>query len=279
MGHVDLAAPVSHIWFFKGVPSRIGYLLDMAPKEPRRSSTSRLRSSPGSTTRRARRTSASSRRRSTRRSSPTRPSARRVMELRGGRGASRQVPRDRRPEGLLRRRPALGGHARREPQEAVGRRAREDGEGPAQAVRRGHRRHRGLLRGRHRAPAPDMGALPDDGAEAGDRGRDALPRAEGPLRVAVRLERVLPRRHGRRVGARPAPAGRPRRRARGARGPGQDGQGPEAVARGEAPEGRLGLHPRTTARGHDPRGRAGDPAGACARWCRCSTAAASRPPT
>jgi DNA-directed RNA polymerase subunit beta' len=33
MGHIDLAAPVSHIWFFKGVPSRIGYLLDMAPKE------------------------------------------------------------------------------------------------------------------------------------------------------------------------------------------------------------------------------------------------------
>jgi DNA-directed RNA polymerase subunit beta' len=33
MGHVDLATPVSHIWFFKGVPSRIGYLIDMAPKE------------------------------------------------------------------------------------------------------------------------------------------------------------------------------------------------------------------------------------------------------
>src|SRR3954453_9487974 len=33
MGHIDLAAPVSHIWFFKGAPSRIGYLLDMAPKE------------------------------------------------------------------------------------------------------------------------------------------------------------------------------------------------------------------------------------------------------
>ena len=33
MGHIDLAAPVSHIWFFKGVPSRIGYLLDLAPKE------------------------------------------------------------------------------------------------------------------------------------------------------------------------------------------------------------------------------------------------------
>src|SRR5204863_214055 len=29
MGHIDLAAPVSHIWFFKGVPSRIGYLLEI----------------------------------------------------------------------------------------------------------------------------------------------------------------------------------------------------------------------------------------------------------
>ena len=33
MGHISLAAPVSHIWFFKGVPSRMGYLLDIAPKE------------------------------------------------------------------------------------------------------------------------------------------------------------------------------------------------------------------------------------------------------
>ncbi|MGI9538952.1 MAG: DNA-directed RNA polymerase subunit beta', partial [Miltoncostaeaceae bacterium] len=33
MGHIDLAAPVSHIWFFKGVPSRIGYMLDIAPKQ------------------------------------------------------------------------------------------------------------------------------------------------------------------------------------------------------------------------------------------------------
>ena len=33
MGHVELAAPVTHIWFFKGVPSRLGYLLDMSPKE------------------------------------------------------------------------------------------------------------------------------------------------------------------------------------------------------------------------------------------------------
>ena len=33
MGHIDLAAPVTHIWFFKGVPSRLGYLLDIAPKD------------------------------------------------------------------------------------------------------------------------------------------------------------------------------------------------------------------------------------------------------
>ena len=33
MGHVELAAPVTHIWYFKGVPSRLGYLLDMAPKD------------------------------------------------------------------------------------------------------------------------------------------------------------------------------------------------------------------------------------------------------
>ncbi len=33
MGHIELAAPVSHIWYFKGSPSRIGYLLDIPPKE------------------------------------------------------------------------------------------------------------------------------------------------------------------------------------------------------------------------------------------------------
>ena len=32
MGHIELAAPVSHIWYFKGVPSRIGLILDMSPK-------------------------------------------------------------------------------------------------------------------------------------------------------------------------------------------------------------------------------------------------------
>ncbi|MBQ7642286.1 MAG: DNA-directed RNA polymerase subunit beta', partial [Clostridia bacterium] len=33
MGHIELAAPVSHIWYFKGVPSRIGLMIDMGPKQ------------------------------------------------------------------------------------------------------------------------------------------------------------------------------------------------------------------------------------------------------
>ena len=33
MGHIELAAPVSHIWFFRGIPSRMGLILDMAPRQ------------------------------------------------------------------------------------------------------------------------------------------------------------------------------------------------------------------------------------------------------
>ena len=33
MGHIELAAPVAHVWFVKGVPSRMGYLLDISPKD------------------------------------------------------------------------------------------------------------------------------------------------------------------------------------------------------------------------------------------------------
>ncbi len=33
MGHISLACPVSHIWFFKGVPSRMGYVLDLSPRD------------------------------------------------------------------------------------------------------------------------------------------------------------------------------------------------------------------------------------------------------
>ena len=33
MGHIELAAPVSHIWYFKGIPSRIGLMLDITPRQ------------------------------------------------------------------------------------------------------------------------------------------------------------------------------------------------------------------------------------------------------
>lgn len=32
MGHIELAAPVTHIWYFKGIPSRMGLVLDMSPR-------------------------------------------------------------------------------------------------------------------------------------------------------------------------------------------------------------------------------------------------------
>ncbi|MFR7842756.1 MAG: hypothetical protein ACLU3U_06685 [Gallintestinimicrobium sp.] len=32
MGHIELAAPVSHIWYFKGIPSRMGLMLDLSPR-------------------------------------------------------------------------------------------------------------------------------------------------------------------------------------------------------------------------------------------------------
>ena len=32
MGHIELAAPVTHIWYYKGIPSRMGLVLDMSPR-------------------------------------------------------------------------------------------------------------------------------------------------------------------------------------------------------------------------------------------------------
>ena len=32
MGHIELAAPVTHIWYFKGIPSRMGLVLDISPR-------------------------------------------------------------------------------------------------------------------------------------------------------------------------------------------------------------------------------------------------------
>ncbi len=177
--------------------------------------------------------------------------------------APREVPAERQTDPLQRRRPPVGGLARRQPLEDLRRGAREADEGADEGLRGRHRRHRGLHRGRRRAHAQRLGAVQDDGAQADRARRDDLPRAEGALRLALRLRRVLPRRHGRRSGPRPAPAGRPRGRTDRTRGPGQDRQRPEAGPCGQAPEGRLGLHPVRQQAGDDgARRRAGDPAGA-----------------
>ena len=108
-----------------------------------------------------------------------------------------------------------------------------------------------------------MEALPRARAEDGRQRRADLPRAQGPLRLPVRLRRLLPRRHGRGVDPRAAPRPRPGRGVEDAPRDDQDVEGAEAAARDQAPEGRLGVrHLGEQARVDDPRGRAGDPAGA-----------------
>ena len=212
MGHIDLAAPVSHIWFFKGVPSRIGYLLDMAPKELEKVLyfaasmvtwvDDEARENDMDTLRGQRRRGAG-RVRGGEGGAP--PGAARVHR------APRGVPAHGLPGRLLRRGPPVGRAPRPQRQEARGRRAREAHQGHAQAARVRRGRHRGLHRGRDGAPAPGLGAVPDHEAQGRHQRRDALPRAQGALRLTVRVGRVLPRRHGRRGRARPARAGRPRR--------------------------------------------------------------------
>ena len=160
MGHVDLAAPVSHIWFFKGVPSRIGYLIDMAPKELEKV----LYFAASMVTwvdeearekdlAEAREGSPEDRRRVRRREGGACPGAERVAR------AAREVPRGRRPDRLHRRRPPVGRLARRQRQEALRRRAREAREGAAQDVRVRHPGHRGLHRGRRASACARSGTL------------------------------------------------------------------------------------------------------------------------
>ncbi len=100
--------------------------------------------------------------------------------------APREVPPKRQTDELQRRRPHVGGGARRQHLKAFRRGAREAPEGPAQSLRRRHRRHRGLHRGRGRAHAQRVGALQDDGAQADRARRDHLSRAQGALRPSSR---------------------------------------------------------------------------------------------
>ena len=265
MGHIDLAAPVSHIWFFKGVPSRIGYLLDMAPKELEKvlyfaasivtwvDDEARARD-PDKLEKEVNKVL----------DSYAAEREERVLELR---------------ESLARREDYLetGKQTGFSPDDhlwadaldiKVAKLTAEDrdkhAQGPAQELRGRHRRHRGLHRGRRRAPAPGVGAVQVDGAQADRARRDdcsassrsasARPTASASTSAAAWARRRSATCSSRST-SRPSGSSCSR--------PGAHRQGPEAGPRGQAPEGRVGVHPVRQQAGDDgPRRRPGDPAGA-----------------
>ena len=242
MGHIDLAAPVSHIWFFKGVPSRIGYLLDMAPKELEKV----LYFAASIVTWVDEEARAAD-----------------LDELRGKVDETLDEYAGEKEQRLLELRESL---ERREEYLKTGSQAgfTDDDHiwaehldlNPKKLEDDEREKHLKDMRKLLESDIADteayiedaierlragLGAVPDHGPEGHRQRRVAVPRAQGALRLPVRLGRVLPRRHGRRGDPRPARAGRPGRRGRRARGADQDRQGPEAAARRQAPEGRLGL--------------------------------------
>ena len=242
MGHIELAAPVTHIWYFKGVPSRLGYLLDLAPEGPREDHLLRLVRDHE----RGRR-GASPRPVDDRERDPRREAAGRERPRLGDREAGRQA------RGRPGRAGGRGRQGGRPPQGQGGRRARD-----APDPRPGAARDRPPRRGaRH---------LPQARLEAAGHRRAALPRAARPVR------RVLHRRHGRRGDQGAGAEHGPRRRGRE---PARDHplrQGPAQDPRAQAAQGRRGVpeHPQLAAR-HGAGLRPGHPAGpapdgAARRW-------------
>ena len=274
MGHIDLAAPVSHIWFFKGVPSRIGYLLDMAPKELEKV----LYFAASIVT-----------------WVDDEARAKDIDSLEGEVNKVLDAYAAEKEERILELKESL---ARREEHLQSGKTGRDFSDDDHMwaetldvniAKLSDEEREKMLkdLRKSLQADIDDTEAYIEDAAErmrqVWELFKTMKPKdvvndettfreLQGPVRIAVRLRRVLPRRHGRRGGARSAPAGRSRGRGRRPPGSGQDGQGPEAGPRGQAAEGRLGVPALgQQARDDDPRGRAGDPAraapdGPARRW-------------
>ena len=156
MGHIDLAAPVSHIWFFKGVPSRIGYLLDIAPKElekvlyfaasivtwideeARAKDLTKLEKEVNKVL-----------------NAYEAEKQERIQELRESLERRLEYLTDRQADRVHRRGPPVGRRPRLDQADLEGR-PREAREGPAQGLRPGHRRHRGL----HRRRRPSARARP-----------------------------------------------------------------------------------------------------------------------
>ncbi len=229
MGHIDLAAPVSHIWFFKGVPSRIGYLLDIAPKELEKVLYFAAHICTHVDWREARGRPERPRGEDPGRARAARAGAGRGDRLRrGAPPAPPRVLRVRQPRELRRRRRVLGAHARRLGRGAGlrPRRRPRPRERPAPRPRGPHRR-RGPeegararpLAGRPRGPQAD-----DEGARhrrprrrprarrAGPRARDDRDRQghrQGQRPQAVRPRHRLPgRRRGRRITGTTRPSSR-----------------------------------------------------------------------
>ena len=242
MGHIELAAPVTHIWYFKGVPSRLGYLLDLAPKDLERiiyfaayvvtriDDERRHKDFPGIST---------------------------EIET-----EKREIEADR-DEDVKKRLGEL--EDRLKELEAGGRQGRPADRRQA----RGPARRREDPRGRgSRDPAPRRRAGrvqgPEDEAAGGRRHR--LPE---PARA---LRRLLRRRHGRRGDQAPADRHGHRRRGRATQGDHRDRQGHQEAQGDQAAEGRRELRRGALAahrhgagrRARDPAGPAPD--GAARRW-------------
>jgi DNA-directed RNA polymerase subunit beta' len=162
MGHIELAAPVTHIWYFKGVPSRLGYLLDLAPKDLEKVIYFAAYMITGGR----------------RRPAPRRPALARGADPGGEEGAGEPPRRrHRRPRQEARGRPGrAGGRGRQGRHQAQGPRRRRAGDGL----------HPPPRRPADRAPRAGLGSLPQPQGP-GPRGRrDPLPRDARPLRALLR---------------------------------------------------------------------------------------------
>ncbi len=187
MGHIDLAAPVSHIWFFKGVPSRIGYLLDMAPKDLEKSSTSPRRSSPGSTRRRVPPTSTACARRfdETIEQYGT-DKEERVLELRSA-STPRAYLQENKQDGFDDDDYLWAELLRRERRQARRGGSREAPQGPPQEPRARDRRHHPPTRKMPRSACARPGSSSRRWSPSRSSTTRRSPRAARALRLAVRL--------------------------------------------------------------------------------------------
>ena len=213
MGHIQLAAPVTHIWYFKGVPSRLGYLLDIAPKSLEKViyfaahlvtwiDTERLHKDL--------------------------PSLEAEMKAEiGDVEREREVKLRERDEAYI-----------AELEELEGRSAKKNEiERAEKAKNKDFEEIRAPLRRGARPAQAGLGLAAHDEAEAARRRRARVARARRPL------PRLLRGRHGRRVGQGPRVAARPRRGGGRAQG---DHRHREGSAQGEgdqAAEGRVGVQP------------------------------------